>query len=315
MKMILSYGPLYPDVTPLCWEVDLMQSSYLRRLKHLAHYGAGSFVSSVTHSRLEHTLGVWKLTAHFFPDWNELRAAALLHDIGHLPFSHAIERTLGYNHHELTETYIQSDEIQTLLHKAGLASDQICDLLNKQSPLTGANDVLGLDHLDSFIRDSYMLGELNGSSFDLLSTLSCTDEGISTDAQTAEWILDLILKDHQMMHSPLLKAVDRLLSEAVRLHQLSVGDDVSFLIDAQLTATLLQSSSKKAQNIIHTLLFEPSRIQVSDIFSSEGLHVKKGKVYHRLPLIQGQSMSKSRQAESHTDHLNQLRKEYEITIL
>ncbi|MFK3938554.1 HD domain-containing protein [Alkalihalobacillus sp. NPDC078783] len=312
--MMLLQEPLYPDVTPFFWEVEIMQSSYFQRLKHLAHYGAGSLVSSVTHSRLEHTVGVWKLTAHFFSDWVELRAAALLHDIGHLPFSHAIERTLGYDHHQLTETYIQRDEIKNLLHKAEITSNQICDLLNKQSPLTGTKATLGLDHLDSFVRDTYMMGELDGSSFDLLSTLSCTDEGISTDIQTAEWILDLILKDHHIMHAPLLKAVDQLLSEAVRLHQQLVEDDISFLVDAQLTARLLQSPSQKAQDIIHTLLFEPYRIRVSDRISSEGLHVQKGKVYHRFPLVLGEDMSHTKRALTHTQQLHQLRKEYRITI-
>ncbi|WYP27788.1 HD domain-containing protein [Alkalihalobacillus sp. FSL W8-0930] len=307
--------PLYPEIRPFFWEVEIMQSSYFQRLKHLAHYGGGSFVSPVTHSRLEHTVGVWKLAVHFFPEWIEIRAAALLHDIGHLPFSHAIERTLGYNHHHLTETYIQSDELKTILHKAGLTPKHICDLLNQQSPLTGTDAILGLDHLDSFIRDTYMMGRLNGSTHDLLSRLSCTNEGISTDAQTVDWLLDLILKDHQTMHAPLLKAVDQLLSETVRLHQLSVQDDISFLVDAELTSRLLQSSNLKVQNLMNTLLFAPHRIQVSDKLSTHGLHVPKGKVYHRLPLLLGQDMSHTQLAKTHTQQLNQLRKEYEVTLL
>nr|WP_090891453.1 HD domain-containing protein [Evansella caseinilytica] len=98
--------PLYPNVSSFAWEEQLFNTRYLRRLKHLAHFCAGSLITPVVHSRFEHTVGVWKLAAYYFPNDKLVRAAAILHDIGHLPFSHAVEKTLGYNHHQLTEKYI-----------------------------------------------------------------------------------------------------------------------------------------------------------------------------------------------------------------
>lgn len=53
---------------------------------------------------------------------NLARAAAILHDIGHLPFSHSVERTLGFNHHELTEKYVKDWEIESILNKINLTS-------------------------------------------------------------------------------------------------------------------------------------------------------------------------------------------------
>lgn len=53
--------PLYPNIKMTDVELELFQSSYLRRLKYLAHFGAASLVSPVVHSRFEHTLGVLKL--------------------------------------------------------------------------------------------------------------------------------------------------------------------------------------------------------------------------------------------------------------
>ncbi|WP_231686949.1 HD domain-containing protein [Bacillus sp. JCM 19034] len=106
--------PLYPFVEPHPWEMELFQSKPVRRLKQLAHFGAGSLISPVVHTRYEHTIGVWKLVSIFFPDEILLRAAAILHDVGHLPFSHSVEKTLGFNHHRLTEEYINEEEISSI---------------------------------------------------------------------------------------------------------------------------------------------------------------------------------------------------------
>lgn len=142
--------PLYPSQSPLPWETALFQTSFVKRLKHLAHFGAGSFVSSVTHSRFEHTVGVWKLAVHFFPNNLLLRAASILHDIGHLPFSHSVERALGFDHHQLTKSYIHHQEISSVLEQNNLSAETVCHYLDQDTPLTGSKNVLGLDHLDSF---------------------------------------------------------------------------------------------------------------------------------------------------------------------
>ncbi|WP_249315740.1 HD domain-containing protein [Bacillus sp. FJAT-49711] len=120
-------------------------------MKQLAHFGAGSLVSPVVHSKFEHTVGVWKLTAFFYPEDISLRVAALLHDIGHLPFSHAVEETLGFNHHELTEQYILKDEISSILQKFKIDPQAIIKLLNGQSAITRVGNILGINHLDIFM--------------------------------------------------------------------------------------------------------------------------------------------------------------------
>ncbi|OME92287.1 HD domain-containing protein [Paenibacillus lautus] len=67
----------------------------LRRL-HLVRHGGAFFINSHhTFSRLQHTLGVFALTAHFEPDNRVLRVAALLHDIGHPPFSQTLDSLEG----------------------------------------------------------------------------------------------------------------------------------------------------------------------------------------------------------------------------
>ncbi|GIN72844.1 hypothetical protein J14TS2_33190 [Bacillus sp. J14TS2] len=191
-KKVLLHEPLYPFVEPHPWEVELFNTVKVRRLKQLAHFGAGSIVSSVVHSRFEHAVGVWKLAAIFFPDDVLLRGAAILHDIGHLPFSHSLEKILGFNHHHLTEQFIQEEEISDILREIGINPFEIIDYLNKPSVLTGKEDILGIDHLDSFFRDTYMAGECKYLPKDMLSKIHCTPKGIETDEVTGLYLLKLI---------------------------------------------------------------------------------------------------------------------------
>ena len=55
-------------------------------------------------SRLELSLGVLALAAHFAPEDGLDRAAALLHDVGHLPLSHTFEGVAGLDHHAIKES-------------------------------------------------------------------------------------------------------------------------------------------------------------------------------------------------------------------
>ncbi|WP_207667437.1 HD domain-containing protein [Clostridium sp. 1xD42-85] len=141
-------------------------------------------------------LGVWKLAAVYFPNHHVLRAAAILHDIGHLSFSHAVEKTLGYDHRALTEEYIQSPEVVSILHTANLEPSDIIHYLRLPSPLTGTQNILGLDHLDSFLRDTYMTGNIETMPRELIKRIHCSEQGIETDEPTGLQLLRLIVQVH-----------------------------------------------------------------------------------------------------------------------
>ncbi|MDL5501746.1 MAG: HD domain-containing protein, partial [Candidatus Methanoperedens sp.] len=68
------------------------------------------------HTRFEHSLGVYHLTRHLIKQveehrQKELLAAALLHDVGHGPFSHATERIIQ------RYTKKKHDDVEVLLRK------------------------------------------------------------------------------------------------------------------------------------------------------------------------------------------------------
>ncbi|MEM1524633.1 MAG: HD domain-containing protein, partial [Nitrososphaerales archaeon] len=98
----------------------------------------------------------------------ELRLAALLHDIGHGPFSHLIEEVMtekrGTTHEDITQRILRETEIKEILEKYGFNTDYMADLTvarcNKCSPFM--NDLLGgglsVDIMDYLLRDSYFTG-------------------------------------------------------------------------------------------------------------------------------------------------------------
>lgn len=117
-----------------------MDSAPFQRLRHIHQLALTSQVyPGATHRRFEHSLGVMELASRIFdvvcdptnlsdagravvpddPDelgyWRRtLRAAALFHDVGHLPFSHAAEHLLpsGFgNHEQFSFEHILSDEM------------------------------------------------------------------------------------------------------------------------------------------------------------------------------------------------------------
>jgi hypothetical protein len=198
------------------FEKRLINSPPVQRLKYIQQLALTYEVyPGGTHSRFEHSLGTMELATQAFETivrrpgsafaklgWSNgetsnyrqlLRIAALLHDIGHAPFSHAPENLLpaGYSGHEsFTETLIRSDYITPLLEMKAVnldvgkvvavalgpekAPQEDPSLLLLQELLAGD---LGVDRMDYLVRDALHTGAAAGR-FDyqrLLNTLTVID--------------------------------------------------------------------------------------------------------------------------------------------
>lgn len=185
-------------------ELELLRSHTMRRLHHIHHCGPIYYNSSLTYSRLQHTLGVFAAVAHLQPDHKELRAAALLHDIGHVPFSHTLERIEGIDHHRLTIDHIQSSEVTEILVRQGMEPSMILKFITGEirSVLRNKDHVLHLDHLDSWIRSAYHSGRLPISPREILKEIKLGDGNIYTGLQTAQLFKQLIVEEAKMHCSP-----------------------------------------------------------------------------------------------------------------
>src|SRR3989442_14545577 len=106
-------------------ERRLLVSPPVRRLHFLHLNGPAYLHTHHTASRLQHTLGVFALIAHLCPDDIYLRVAALLHDIGHAPFSHTLEHLAGVDHHHWTMERVSAPPIVDILHTHHLEPEHV----------------------------------------------------------------------------------------------------------------------------------------------------------------------------------------------
>ncbi len=160
--------------------IELIDTSAFQRLRRIRQLGPASLTfHGAEASRFTHSLGVmhiarraFDLLAKRYPELLPHRAtvlgAALLHDIGHGPFSHTCEDIFGSNHEHWTARILrESPEISGLMAAYDPALlDQILAVYTKQHPLPLVSQLvssqLDCDRLDYLMRDSYFTGASYG---------------------------------------------------------------------------------------------------------------------------------------------------------
>jgi uncharacterized protein len=158
--------------------IDTAEFQRLRRIRQLglAHYA----YQGAEHSRFTHSLGALHLATRILDNLDAkykipaearvaVRAAALLHDIGHGAFSHVIETILGFHHEEFTIEAVLSDETEvgkTLRTFSADLPQGVADIIaGKFRPMALAQLIssqLDVDRMDYLLRDSLMTGAKYG---------------------------------------------------------------------------------------------------------------------------------------------------------
>jgi len=155
----------------------LIDTAEFQRLRRVRQLGLAYFAyQTAEHSRFTHSLGAFHLASRLLEklgskyeisdsDRIAVRVAALLHDVGHGPFSHVIETILGFHHEDFTVEAVLSDEteIGETLKKfsATLAGDVAGIIDGTFRPMALAQLVssqLDVDRMDYLLRDSLMTG-------------------------------------------------------------------------------------------------------------------------------------------------------------
>lgn len=204
-------------------EREVLNSRPFQRLRHIHQLALTYLVyPSATHKRFEHSLGVMELAGRVFDVvtknvtdqvrdalpplkntdqlryWRRvLRMAALCHDIGHLPFSHAAEKQLlpdGWDHERLTCEIIASPEMRSIWEsitpplrhedvvKLAVGPKHAKELNGKELKFSDweailseiiVGDAFGVDRMDYLLRDSHHVGVAYGrfDHYRLIDTL------------------------------------------------------------------------------------------------------------------------------------------------
>jgi len=156
---------------------DLIDHKYFQRLRKISQLGLSHLVyPGAHHSRFHHAIGCLHLMnkaisqlrkkGHIITDKEAegLKIAILLHDIGHGPFSHALENTIikELSHEEMSLIYMQDLNIQ-FNGKLSIAIQIFKDSYSKKFLHQLVSSQLDMDRLDYLKRDSFFSGVTEGN--------------------------------------------------------------------------------------------------------------------------------------------------------
>ncbi|WP_306518560.1 HD domain-containing protein [Gemmatimonas sp.] len=170
--------PLWNNIRLDPLALALLETPVMQRLRYVRQLGLAFLVyPGATHSRFEHALGAWHLAGMALRLLDErgalqgvtsreqqvVRAAALLHDVGHYPFSHALEEIGVTDHEEVARPLITEGPIGDCLrqHLGASAPDEVFALITGRSasPLQGLiSGSIDLDKIEYLKRDAVMCG-------------------------------------------------------------------------------------------------------------------------------------------------------------
>jgi uncharacterized protein len=170
--------PLWNNVRVDGLAMELVDTPAFQRLRYVRQLGWVYLVyPGATHTRFEHAVGAYHLARRALALLDErddaprlppeecqlVRVAALLHDIGHYPYSHALEEIGALRHEEVARPLVTEGEVADVLSRAlgPDAPERIMQLVRGEgdSPLQGLiSGSFDLDKLDYLRRDAFMCG-------------------------------------------------------------------------------------------------------------------------------------------------------------
>ncbi len=252
--------------------LELLATPELQRLYNIKQLGLAHLVfPGAHHTRLEHSLGTYSLArkASGILHLNEFdesvfTIAAFLHDIGHGPFSHTLEKlikdNLNVDHIDLTEKlitgeykifdqyekqFITNDTVSEVLDRHGIDKHQVVNAIRgiqKDKPFLSQllDSAIDVDQLDYLIRDAYYTGVAYGV-IDIerfLQTLDIYNDTLVVKRKGVS-VVENILMARALMYSSIyfhktVRIAELMLSKAIDLMSDANPYDFFKMTDAEL---------------------------------------------------------------------------------
>ena len=273
--------PIHGDIKLEGLFLDLIETPEIQRLYNIKQLGFAHLVfPGAHHTRLEHSLGSYyialKATGKLDLKKDEktkVACAALLHDIGHGPFSHTLEfilrETLNVDHIDLTEKlilgehkiydkdekeYIGSQNVFDILNKYCIDQKEIISIIrgetNKKQYLSQLlNSSVDVDQLDYLIRDAYYTGVTYGM-IDIerfLQTLTINNNQLAVKKKGIG-VVENILMARILMYSSVyfhktVRIAELMLSKAIEMKHIAKPFEYFKMTDAELINELKKMGS------------------------------------------------------------------------
>jgi len=291
--------------------IDTNEFQRLRRIKQLS--GAHFAYPTATHTRFCHSLGASHLAGYISDlfiskkilskdDAQRIRVAALLHDIGHGPFSHLFEEVIyskrNITHEDLTKRIIKETSIKDILENYGLSPQNISDLSTGQSKKDPPfmNEIIGgglsVDIMDYVLRDAYFTGVEYGkidvnrllNSFDV-----CEKDGRLALDHAAVYSLEAMMFSRYEMFKAVYFHKTVRAAEIMLVHALSLADEVLNFSNFKEISDLINLDD---ESVVYKILcssdhkLKDSQTLIQNVLNRKLIKCVYEKVVHRKdPLI------------------------------
>lgn len=256
--------------------LDLIDSREFQRLRRIKQLGTSSYTfHGAEHTRFTHSLGVYEIARRIcdkfsrnFPmvvpgdgGWDDserlvVLCAALLHDIGHGPYSHTFERIFETDHEAITVAIITSEEteVNRILKQVSFDfPEKVATVIQKTYPnpqvVQLISSQIDADRMDYLLRDAYYTG-VNYGTFDLtriLRVIRPYNEGISFQISGMHAVEDYIVSRYQMYMQvyfhPVSRSMEVILNHLLkRAKELYLSPDYEFQSPVQLLAPFFEKN-------------------------------------------------------------------------
>ncbi len=286
-KLKILNDPIYGFITiPNELIFDLIEHPYFQRLRRISQMGMSYMVyPGAHHTRFHHAIGCMHLmqkavrvlrfkgVAISEEEEQALLAAILLHDIGHGPFSHAMEHSIvdDVNHEEISLLFMQELNrnfngkltLAIEIFKGDYDRRFMCQLISSQ---------LDMDRTDYLKRDSFYTGVAEGNinSERLITMLNVVDDGLVVEEKGIYSVEKFLVARRLMywqvyLHKTSLVAEQLLIRVLKRAKELVVKGHQLFASEA-LSYFLYNKVSLEDFN--EEVLFQFSRLDDYDIIAS-----------------------------------------------
>lgn len=278
--------PLYGYVKISDDEKSVIDTKAFQRLRRIRQLSGSEYVyPAANHTRFEHSLGTMYL-AGFFAEQSMvelseeegrlLRLAALLHDVGHGPFSHVYEGLLvkykGKTHEDMTKWIIENSTLADLLNGLGFDPKEVSALSVGEPRVRGkpylsqvVRSSVDVDKMDFIVRDSYHTGAGYGfvDVFRILYTMDVLDGNLAVDVKALSALETFLIARIESFRSIYFHRTSRAV-QIMLLHAMEMARDELGLLDFQSAEDYLAMddynvwsalcSSEKAKPIMEDLM-------------------------------------------------------------
>ena len=245
---------------------DLIATKEFQRLRRIKQLGT-TYVTfhGAEHSRFNHSLGVYEIVRRMIKNFQQdegwhpeerltALCAALLHDLGHGPFSHSFEKVFGLDHEKFTRNIILGDpEVNEVLKRVDKTfPEKVASVIQKtyddKLVVSMISSQIDADRMDYLLRDAYYTGVSYGH-FDMeriLRVMRPTEDQVVVKVTGMHAVEDYIMSRYQMYWQvyfhPVTRSAEVILTKIFKRVKYLYKDGYAFQIEPTLLLPLFKGN-------------------------------------------------------------------------